>query len=490
MVETNRSNHSRAQSQGAQSNEQFGLPIVGPNLFDESTPAVLKNWTARDFASIYIKFRPHLERHARRFLNESWQIEEVVQDAFLYLMTSLPELDSEVGVLRFLKWKVRLLCLDTIRASSRSREVSLEASTDLEDNDYSPSEVLTRADESAIVTLALSKLEPRHREALIATVYEERSHSEAASQMGLNENAFRQLLYRARKSFKISLVGSAQVNGKSISEVLSIAARHASRGSKVASSIVLVFGVAIAATAWAPLSSETFENVAIQNSPLSEFEFPTPGSQKFDGSVQGEKAEPSKEFVQEPGSTDGAAFEASAATELVMEIGTLPGVGESSVAVDSGQSEAEVPSRLQSAAFEWASVLLTDLTRAQVSQEHVLSSDRLIISLGQATSLSILLDQTADRHFSSAVLSGSGAFDGLIAIPTMTHEVTHVTADAQTMVSAVLTGFAVADLSGALGDDVLEDAHFQDVAILLTLTFSDESRVNLTSYSAEFIPRA
>ena len=82
--------------------------------------AVLKDWSAQDFANIYTRFRPHLERHARRFLRSQHQVDEVVQDAFLYLMVTLPELDSEIGVLRFLKWKVRLLCLDVIRASGRA----------------------------------------------------------------------------------------------------------------------------------------------------------------------------------------------------------------------------------------------------------------------------------------------------------------------------------------------------------------------------------
>ena len=100
-----------------ESDEDFGLPEFKEHLADTLTPAVLKDWTAQDFASIYVRFRPHLERHARRFLQNPSQVEEVVQDAFLYLMTTLPELDSELGVLRFLKWKTRLLALDVIRAN-------------------------------------------------------------------------------------------------------------------------------------------------------------------------------------------------------------------------------------------------------------------------------------------------------------------------------------------------------------------------------------
>jgi RNA polymerase sigma-70 factor (ECF subfamily) len=93
------------------------------------------------------------------------------------------------------------------------------------------SEGLERVDDAAIVSLALAKLQPRHREALIATLYEEKSNDVVAKQMGLSNNAFRQLLFRARASFRQALVGEAETAGKSISEILSIAARKAAQDS-------------------------------------------------------------------------------------------------------------------------------------------------------------------------------------------------------------------------------------------------------------------
>ena len=84
---------------------------------DSEYAVFLKDWSAKDFANIYVRFRPHLISHAQKFLREKTQAEEVVQDAFLYLMTALPELDSELGVLKFLKWKTKMLCLDIIRSS-------------------------------------------------------------------------------------------------------------------------------------------------------------------------------------------------------------------------------------------------------------------------------------------------------------------------------------------------------------------------------------
>ena len=233
----------------AETDEEFGLPEFKEHFADTLTPAVLRDWTAKDFASIYVRFRPHLERHARRFLVNPSQVEEVVQDAFLYLMTTLPELDSELGVLKFLKWKVRLLSLDVIRANSRASISPLEELPDIESDEPETSQGLERAEDAAIVSMALAKLQPRQREALIATLYEEKSTEVVASQMGLSENAFRQLLFRARSSFKKALVGEAETAGMSAAEILSVAARKAASESgriiSAAGAFLLVLAVSI-----------------------------------------------------------------------------------------------------------------------------------------------------------------------------------------------------------------------------------------------------
>ena len=194
---------------------------------DSEHGVILKDWSAQDFANIYVRFRSHLIGHSRKFLGDETQAEEVVQDAFLYLMTALPELDSELGVLRFLKWKTKMLCLDIIRSSQAGLNNNFVPLPDEVAHETQPLDSLERADDAAIIRLALAKLNPRHREALIATMYEEKSHEEVAHQLGIGENAFRQLLFRARASFRQALVGEADIEGKSVAEILSVAARKA-----------------------------------------------------------------------------------------------------------------------------------------------------------------------------------------------------------------------------------------------------------------------
>jgi RNA polymerase sigma factor (sigma-70 family) len=218
----------------------------------------LKNWSSQDFANIYTRFRPHLERYSKRWLSNQSQIDEVVQDAFLYLMVTLPELDSEVGVLRFLKWKTRLLCLDVIRASGRAVINNIddhELVADLPE----VSAPLEAADDAAVVRLALSKLTPGHREVLLATMYEEKSIAEVAAQVQLSENATRQLMFRARAAFKAALIGDVDTSGMSAGAILSVAARKAAAESKKVGvqAMVTLFVLVLAVGSWFSLNGRT-----------------------------------------------------------------------------------------------------------------------------------------------------------------------------------------------------------------------------------------
>jgi RNA polymerase sigma factor (sigma-70 family) len=227
-----------------ESEEDFGQTELEVASVDQR--AVLKEWTAQDFANIYTRFRPHLERHARRFLRNPSQVDEVVQDAFLYLMVTLPELDSELGVLRFLKWKVRLLCLDVIRASGKAYLSDIDEHPEFKADQPEVGSDLERAEEAAIVRMALAKLQPRHREVLIASIYEEKSTLEIAAQVGLTENATRQLMLRARTALKKALVGEVNTQGMSVSQILSVAARKAAHDAKqVGAQAMSVIAIAV-----------------------------------------------------------------------------------------------------------------------------------------------------------------------------------------------------------------------------------------------------
>jgi RNA polymerase sigma-70 factor (ECF subfamily) len=147
-------------------------------------------------------------------------------------MVSLPELDSEIGVLKFMKWKVKNLCLDIYRASGRAYVKSIDDVAEPVALNAELGSDLEKAEDAAIVRLALSKLNPRHREVLLASIYEEKTTSEIAAQVGLSENATLQLLFRARGAFKKALLGDVDTNGMSMGAILSVAARKAGEEAK------------------------------------------------------------------------------------------------------------------------------------------------------------------------------------------------------------------------------------------------------------------
>jgi RNA polymerase sigma-70 factor (ECF subfamily) len=159
-------------------------------------------------------------------------------------MVTLPELDSELGVLRFLKWKTRLLCLDVIRASGRAILSDIDAHPEFEALNADVSADIEQAEDAAIVRLALSKLNPRHREVLIASMYEEKTAAQIAAQVGLTENATNQLIFRARAAFKKALLGGdVDTTGMSTAKILSVAARKAALEAKKVGAQAMVFAL-------------------------------------------------------------------------------------------------------------------------------------------------------------------------------------------------------------------------------------------------------
>ena len=300
----------------SESDEDFGDAVILEHLDENSQPLILRDWTAKDFANIYVRFYPHVLRQAKRYLTNHSQAEEVTQDAFLYLMTSLPEVDSEVGVLKLLKWKTRLIALDVIKANSGAKFAPLDDQLELSVDDSEMSLELERADDAAIVSLALAKLEPRQREALIASLYEEKATSEVASQLGLNENATRQLVFRAKSAFKKALVGEAETRGLSVSEILSVAARKASQDAgkyiSAASALLLVLAVSIGIL---PNLVNSGQQLVAEGSAVSESE-PAPVA-----SAQQEAVVPTNDAVEavvEPADQAVVSSEATLAAQVVV----------------------------------------------------------------------------------------------------------------------------------------------------------------------------
>ena len=469
-----------------ESDDEFGLPEFRIHLADSLTPAVLRDWTAADFASIYVRFRPHLERHAKKFLRNPSQVEEVVQEAFLYLMTTLPELDSELGVLRFLKWKTRLLALDVIRANSKVTLAPIEESPDLASNDPELSQDLERAEDAGIVALALSKIQPRHREAIIATLYEEKSAEVVAAQMGLSENAFRQLLFRARSAFRKALVGEAETKGKSISEILSIAARKAAAESgkyiSAAGAFLLVLAVSIGVlpNLSAPVQEQVISGPT--SAPTEEAEAAAEPAEEPEPVAETVPAENETVVIETPSEPEAVETETVSVEVPQTQPAVVPAAQLAAVEVD---PEREV---LVGFVAEFLTrEALAKITAGDTTRQLAVNAGTAILTNGTGLTASVAYDSSTEQGIQhvSFLLAVDGIEFAVAPERWLSEKKTEL--NGNTVLTYVATDLLLGDITGNFGYIVVDKTPIYDAAARLRLVI--DSQGNLISSNFSVSPR-
>jgi RNA polymerase sigma factor (sigma-70 family) len=212
------------------------------------------DWTVADLASLYSEYRTSLVSQARRMLRSDSEANEVVQEAFIKFILAAPELDTEGRALAYLRATVNNLSLNVIRArGSRPNLVAIDSDTSAErlaeiavENYIPVDESISTAEDAAIIKLALTKLSPAERAALVMWEMEGRSTSEIASELGIKESAVRHTVSRARASLRrvLSELVIDEERGLTALDMLSTsykkAAEIAQKSSKVALSLLLV----------------------------------------------------------------------------------------------------------------------------------------------------------------------------------------------------------------------------------------------------------
>jgi RNA polymerase sigma factor (sigma-70 family) len=187
-------------------------------------------------------------------LRSDSEANEVVQEAFIKFILAAPELDTEGRALAYLRATINNLSLNVIRArGSRPNLVAIDSDTSAErlaeiavENYVPADESLSAAEDAAIIKLALTKLSPAERAALVMWEMEGRSTSEIASELGIKESAVRHTVSRARASLRrvLSELVIDEERGLTALDMLSTsykkAAEIAQKSSKVALSLLLV----------------------------------------------------------------------------------------------------------------------------------------------------------------------------------------------------------------------------------------------------------
>jgi RNA polymerase sigma-70 factor (ECF subfamily) len=370
-----------------------------------------------------------------------------------------------------LKWKTRLLALDVIRANSKASVSSLEFAPEMPAGGPEISEGLERADDAAIVSLALAKLQPRHREALIATLYEEKSNEVVAAQMGLSNNAFRQLLFRARASFRQALVGEAETAGKSISEILSIAARKAAQDSgKVIASAGGFLLVLALSLSFGPAFFTTPSAQVAEPAPLVEAEQPVEEVQV---------AEPEVVEVEQPIQEVAATEVIVAQTVVAPVIDAAPVVSDPAQPSEDDLRRVELMSVLDSAL---AAKLSGDLETVDLKA----GSGTVVIQARNGLTAHVAYDLASDNVVQHAyfVLEVDG--HQLTAVPKVSLAL--VERGSQVSVSYAATDLIVGDFGGSFGFVSVDNTLFSRSGLMIDLVLDPQGSV--ISAKLRLIPRA
>ena len=207
-------------------------PALHDPLFDSGSPIVLGlGDNPQDFAALFVRHRWSFALHARRFLSDQRDIDEVVQEGFLRLFQILPELETELQALAYCRRTITNLCIDRYRADLRRprlielHNMSLHLIIDEDENDP-----LIQAEDAAAVRDALAQLSPLHRSALIRREIQEQSLTQIAEEMDIPLAQVKHLLFRARGSLRRLLVGTQVEPGVDL-ELAMVLAAHPTRSS-------------------------------------------------------------------------------------------------------------------------------------------------------------------------------------------------------------------------------------------------------------------
>ena len=211
----------------------------------------LSVWTVAELGAFYTEHRSELLAHANRVLKDSAKAEEITQDSLIKFMLAAPELESQEHALSYLHRTIENLCIDYFRMEGRRPNLVVidDAQAEVEaawqvSGDHS--EVLTQAEDAAIIRQALALLSPAERAALVMWEMEGRSTEEIAAELGIKESAVRHTVSRARTSLRrvLSELVIDQERGLTALDMLSTTYKKASelaaKSSKVALSLLLV----------------------------------------------------------------------------------------------------------------------------------------------------------------------------------------------------------------------------------------------------------
>lgn len=238
---------------------------------ESSTPA---SWSVAQFSSFYTQNRSELIAHANRIVKDRAKAEEITQEALVKFMLAAPELSNNDHALSYLHRTIENLCIDLFRAESRRPNlIALDDATAEVESAWQVSgdhsQVISSAEDAAIIRQALSLLSPAERAALVMWEVEGRSAKEIAKELGIKESAVRHTVSRARASLRkiLSELVIDEAKGLTALDLLSTTYKKASEIAGKSSKIALTFILVL--TAFLGLNSLTGNESNLNSIPTS-----------------------------------------------------------------------------------------------------------------------------------------------------------------------------------------------------------------------------
>jgi RNA polymerase sigma-70 factor (ECF subfamily) len=156
-----------------------------------------------EFEIIISKFKDKVFRLAHFLLSNKMEAEDATQEVFLKLWNIRNELSQVDNTQAFVLRVTRNLCLDKLRTINRRKEENIN-NLDLETRNITPQEETEQKDLLENIKRVIALLPETQRTIITLRDIEGLELDEIASITGLNENAIKVNLSRARKKIRDS----------------------------------------------------------------------------------------------------------------------------------------------------------------------------------------------------------------------------------------------------------------------------------------------
>lgn len=180
-------------------------------LSDEMLVESLARGAVLPFEELVERYETRALRMASRFLSDSHEAEDMVQEAFLRVYRHAGRYNYTA---RFGTWFFQIvtnLCRDWIK---KKRPVLFGEPPPFAGNMPDPGEAIDRARLAKVVAGAIFALPPNQRLALILCHFNEMSYREAARALDTSEKAIESLLVRARRTLRTRLAKETSAGGR------------------------------------------------------------------------------------------------------------------------------------------------------------------------------------------------------------------------------------------------------------------------------------